>query len=509
MERKGIQPTLVPLVSLPAGIHKIPAEQQVSRNWKALSQLLANPWFERVWVMQEAIMACSETSNASNEKDQILLSFEKSTIDYYFLSVVIKVLASDHLLSNIRYDDRVQDGQSNLGRWSPHGVTAIDTFRLHRELRGRNRAVGLNQAVRSAWSFKASDDRDKIYAVLGFAGQALHDFRPNYEATVEETYISWAASILTRDNDLPELLHLAGIGHERSHDTLPSWVSDLSVRSYTAGLVPPITQAIRGQHYLASGKIEPTGIKIDMSSLTLRFQGIKIDTIDSFYNESFYHESLSGKSGRWYEKLISSHLSSFTSDKKLFRSELQWLDDIEGFLNDSKPGTPKPKQSNPQRREILWQTLTGDYPSGRSQMDSHLLQAFGDLAQAFECWYESVRILAGKDMIGRFRGIIKNRKTEFYDRVGTFEDAISGSLRDRPVFGTTEKRLLGHGPKGLLPGDVLCVVRGAFTPFLVRKAVRNDGSSGTRWHLVGDCFVHSLMYGEGLSMGEYEEFVVE
>lgn len=135
MERKGIQPTLVRLMALPARVRNLPAQLQVSRKWNAFGQLLTNPWFERVWVMQEVVMACSETSQASIEKDQILLSFEKGTIDFYFLGVVLKVLASDHLISNIAYDDRVQDGQSNLGS-SPPGVTAINIFFLHRELRG-------------------------------------------------------------------------------------------------------------------------------------------------------------------------------------------------------------------------------------------------------------------------------------------------------------------------------------------------------------------------------------
>lgn len=68
-----------------------------------VNYLLTNPWFKRVWLMQEAVMASSEISHATNEKDQILLSFGKGTIDFYFLSVELKVLGSDHLLSNIVY----------------------------------------------------------------------------------------------------------------------------------------------------------------------------------------------------------------------------------------------------------------------------------------------------------------------------------------------------------------------------------------------------------------------
>ena len=75
------------------------------------------------------------------------------------------------------------------------------------------------------------------------------------------------------------------------------------------------------------------------------------------------------------------------------------------------------------------------------------------------------------------------------------------------------RRLLGSGPEGMLPGDLVCIIMGARTPFLLRPDAGCVGDqSGERWKLVGPCFVYGLMYGlmygKGLSMGEPEKLIV-
>ena len=61
----------------------------------------------------------------------------------------------------------------------------------------------------------------------------------------------------------------------------------------------------------------------------------------------------------------------------------------------------------------------------------------------------------------------------------------------------------------MLPGDMVCIILGARTPFLLRPDTKSMGDqSGESWKLVGPCFVYGLMYGEGLGMGEPKEFVV-
>ncbi|KAH0496270.1 hypothetical protein TgHK011_003641 [Trichoderma gracile] len=58
------------------------------------------------------------------------------------------------------------------------------------------------------------------------------------------------------------------------------------------------------------------------------------------------------------------------------------------------------------------------------------------------------------------------------------------------------------GPDALQEGDVVVILRGGKTPFLLREVSRNsadadDAGGGGSWVLVGECYVHGLMDGEG------------
>ena len=89
-----------------------------------------------------------------------------------------------------------------------------------------------------------------------------------------------------------------------------------------------------------------------------------------------------------------------------------------------------------------------------------------------------------------------------------------GARRDESAFAFV-KTLFGDVKdierKGLLPGYTLCIVIGGSTPFLLRADLdraNSDGTAEKRRKLVGDCFVHSLLYGEGLCMGEPEDVFI-
>lgn len=85
-----------------------------------------------------------------------------------------------------------------------------------------------------------------------------------------------------------------------------------------------------------------------------------------------------------------------------------------------------------------------------------------------------------------------------------FEDsyALNGAGRN---FFITKRGYVGMGPRSLMQHDQICLFLGAATPFVVRMV---DCScltclNATQHHkLVGECYVHGLMLGEGLSMGE-------
>lgn len=486
MKRKGLQPSLEPLMSSAPRIRNLPSEMQRERKWSALSSLLRNAWFERVWVMQEVIMACAATSNTARTEDHTITSFENRTISFDVLAEVLKVLEKDNLNINLTYDRQNSDGTEEQGV-DPPGINAIRLFSTFRDFRNRGISVLLNTALSRAWHFQATNARDKLYAVLGFCDDVADArLRPDYEADVEDIYRAWAAVLLERGDKYAFPLPMAGIGLQRSYTSLPSWVPDFSSSSYEVQIRSEATGGSRKEGYQASGANETTELVIDRLTWSIRLQGIQIDTI-----EAVFPQPSSKPKERWYKPLL------LTPDKEKYRSLLQWLENVEAFLKTS----PIPLSYGTQPKDILWQTMVGHYGIDQTAIDS-------DLSQAFECWYQSYRELAGKDKSRLIAS--QSRKPQFYDQVQTFEDLKASSLQDRPIFATNRKRLLGHGPKGLLPGDIVCVIKGALTPFLLREDTSSTehGEIDQRWRLVGACFVHGVMYGEGLGMGEWREFLI-
>jgi hypothetical protein len=82
-----------------------------------------------------------------------------------------------------------------------------------------------------------------------------------------------------------------------------------------------------------------------------------------------------------------------------------------------------------------------------------------------------------------------------------FQIALSIAVSGRRVF-FTRKKHLAAGPPRVRVGDEVCLFYGASTPFIIRKRA-HDG-----YFMVGQCYVHGLMSGEGMAMGEEKEITL-
>ncbi|KAH7066329.1 heterokaryon incompatibility protein-domain-containing protein [Paraphoma chrysanthemicola] len=63
----------------------------------------------------------------------------------------------------------------------------------------------------------------------------------------------------------------------------------------------------------------------------------------------------------------------------------------------------------------------------------------------------------------------------------------------------TERARLGFATREVRPGDVVCVLNGAYTPHILRQ-VRTSRGVMEKWRLVSDAYVHGLMDGEADAM---------
>jgi hypothetical protein len=78
-------------------------------------------------------------------------------------------------------------------------------------------------------------------------------------------------------------------------------------------------------------------------------------------------------------------------------------------------------------------------------------------------------------------------------------DLATKTLSGRAFF-LTEKGYFGIGPNDMQENDRVAVFHGGRTPFIIRPT-----STKKKFHLVGDCYIHGLMRGEGLSIPGIKE----
>jgi hypothetical protein len=63
-------------------------------------------------------------------------------------------------------------------------------------------------------------------------------------------------------------------------------------------------------------------------------------------------------------------------------------------------------------------------------------------------------------------------------------------------FVVTKNGYIGVVPNMTEVGDVIAILKGGSVPFVLKRSEKRDGA----FRLVGECYVHCLMNGEGLSL---------
>ena len=94
------------------------------------------------------------------------------------------------------------------------------------------------------------------------------------------------------------------------------------------------------------------------------------------------------------------------------------------------------------------------------------------------------------------------RVTDLQEFVGVETESLklfASALADAGYhkFFITKGGYIGLGPPGMDKNDVVCVLLGGHVPFLLRERVGNDDGR-KRYTLVGECYVHGFVNGEGL-----------
>lgn len=387
---------------------------------------------------------------------------------------------------------------------------------------------------------RASNARDLLFALLGTANDVPQDF-VTYQESLSDTYAHCASMLMTQTQTLDVLNHveiaslskkdqgLQGSSYEQrgTRDPwarmpeLPTWCPDWSQR-----LSPARLESLRFQYslrklYSASGNSR--AIAAMYTKRSLRLSGLIINTI-SLVGEPFDNDwrAPDGWQVRcdvfrqWY--LIIASLIGIKVEG-LHGSNRKTVLSLAPFLRRDYPQVAGDTMLDAFRR-----TLLGDRHSSelRSTYSGVRLGAVGvnDRVLFMQCWSnwisgEDEGVLYGSlqehaayaGYIGALEGD-SNDKSKTTQLMNGLEDWMTG-FGDRKRLIVSSQGYIGLGPATAQAGDVISILHGGKTPFILRKIGTGEGCNraGSQHdsEFVGGAYVHGLMSGEAIRMEERKE----
>jgi hypothetical protein len=144
---------------------------------------------------------------------------------------------------------------------------------------------------------RATDARDKVYALLGFAGDVdLKTFRITYEATIVQVFTNVVIHVLEHSSSL-NFLSACSLTCRQEDSALPTWVPD-----WRAGVTHPAVTIFRQCEILTNYHIKSSSpAHILSDNRTLSLQAMKLARITKMYRKKVPHRVLGEMTGPYLE----------------------------------------------------------------------------------------------------------------------------------------------------------------------------------------------------------------
>jgi hypothetical protein len=371
--------------------------------------------------------------------------------------------------------------------------------------------------------FKATDPRDKVFALLGLAGETETPdnwptaLAPNYARTTRDVYMEVTRYCIQKTKNLSILTQVDGSA-EANHTTndleFPSWVPRWDIPQTTSSLSAfTVIQNVAGWRTLIelfnqASKQLPVSLDTYTSNEVLRLEGICIGAVESclpatFPDQHGSNTSMSAQSYTNMQKAIPqlynvckerlSHLPPEQFARTFFHVTtagltLEHMDarhepitHFRAFLLSTAPQTPEKEHSDPMY-------------SLRTALKNNL--SISTLNQTIT---PSVSTEPTRSSFSRHRSSTSLSHSSFRSVPASDPDQPDPTryasaltpLINRRLFITSSKHL-GLGPTSITSGDVIVVLFGGKVPFVLRNV------TGDQWRLIGECYVEGFMQGEGL-----------
>ncbi|KAH6693369.1 heterokaryon incompatibility protein-domain-containing protein, partial [Leptodontidium sp. MPI-SDFR-AT-0119] len=413
-------------------------EAHIKHVMRSISALLARPWWQRVWVIQELAANFNAVFGCGYDKIQ---SFHLLLAINWFSRCASELLVADQ---------QVAPENTVLLRGGSENPTMIFHIAITKGIGKLTLFDLLHKTQVLPIQFNATDPRDIIFALLGISSdQDELGIVPDYSKSYRNVFVRTAISLLEKGH-----ISMLCLSQTLGFDGLPSWVPDWSTK-----IQCPFEGLLR--RFSACGR-HLSNISFDNSQQRLlslsgtpvgpvHSVGARRPRIDTFLDsEESVIEGLEAMS-RW-------HLDCITELTSMSQNLGHVIYGAQEGLEDA-----------------ICRTLVADVER----------QNISSLRNAGESSRQAYRILK----TGPVDYVRRRCDLPLLQKVESYYAHLTDTLGGRRVF-ILQNGHIGLGPSESHPGDLVVVIHGMSVPFVLRK-----GDNGN-FILVGEAYVHGIMYGE-------------
>lgn len=476
-----------------------PAEEllQEQERWETMRLLFSQPWFKRVWVVQEVGLA--------------------HDVRYYFGYDDISAFSGKDFDAFMQFMNSSGQTMSRYFRIDPqqyylvkdYQVAVFDNARIRfgeESVKCSNRFLDLLSGTRS---LQCTDRRDAVYAFLGhpaaykdswsFVGASERLVEPEYDITPEVLFFNLAIRCIEQETDgIGLLLHVEnepdflespptlevssqtrirlgeGVVGEMSPFVapFPSWIPRWGNLSTFA---QPIGQN-SAEAYHACGTYVERIPCLDENLPHLTIDAVRL-------SEVIYTWAFPGPSAFLVYNSIATVVKSTTPDRELNPVEYLWMD----FSKKRQ------EMGNERRNDVLSFCITLTAGLRRSQWVGEDWQIhFGNF-----CAY---RLAKAEVWSPELSEPLKKTLREYPGMADEYFLDVQYACAHRVFFATTTGHI-GLGPAAVREGDVCWLPKGSPMPFMLRP---NENGC---FQVVGPVYLHGVMQGEatdGIGSDDFE-----
>jgi hypothetical protein len=425
---------------------------QDDAKWRAFETFLTLPWFTRVWIIQEVALSRNSPTMLCGAQSIEWERLVDAAQWLYQIFYKAGLWVSIGYIQDIRIicRKRVWADGTNGVVWDLQGLLYLTT------------------------DFHATEPRDRIFALLGLCREtrdAAHwppELNPDYEKPLLDLSIE-ITRYLVREKKSIDILRLAsGV---RQKDDYPSWVPNwdepekygrvYGIRicfeaSNWTDMKDPFNDASYGRIPIIDDTTPTT---------TLRLRGVRIGSV-VFRCKTVVQEEI------W------DHSKGAATTRNDFQPKLRMM------LDACKEALPHLSPAE-MHRAFFMVTCVGVTSDGKYALSEPLIhfEAYMDLQPTIS--HDSVQS-------DTCCGLVPSHRMPSVNPEPSRCSARLLIMLDSRLF-TTSSGQLGLGPANMKPDDIIVVLFGGNTPFLLRPLANGQ------WNLVGRCYVHGIMRGEALA----------